>query len=123
MPRFIATPLLRIADKKEQFILETVLIYQSDLIPDKVIVPAGFDTDFASIPRIFRILFIKNGKHRHASIIHDSLCRDKTFPRVLADKIFLEAMKLCGVPKRRRYPMYWAVRINTARLKLTGKAI
>jgi hypothetical protein len=128
MARFIQTPLFKIDDEQEQWLLVGALIYQSDFKdkdgkPIMVRVADGFQTDLASIPRLFRFLFIKNGKHRLASVPHDKLCRDKTFPRVLADKIFLEAMKVCKVKRIRRYLMYYAVRANTARLKLFGQAI
>lgn len=34
-------------------------------------VPAGFKTDFASVPRIFTPLVEKMGKHSKASLLHD----------------------------------------------------
>ena len=128
MALFIKTSPLDIADDPEQWVLTGQWVYQSDWYgddgnPAKIIVPAGFITDLASIPRVFRFLIVKNGRHRRAAVVHDWLCRlGLEFNRVTADKIFLEAMKLCGVPRMRRRLMYWAVRVNTARLKLIGKA-
>jgi hypothetical protein len=126
--QFLNIPALRIGVKSEEWILNGMCTYQSDLLNDAgnpflVRVPKGFVTDLASIPRIFRFFFVKNGRHRAAAIPHDYLCRlGKKVSRVTADKIFLEAMKVLGVPRRRRWPMYWAVRSNTARLKLMRKA-
>ena len=128
MARFISTPPLEIGDKPEQWVLHEECVYQSNLIGDggqavRVIVPKGFVTDLASIPRIFRFLIVKNGRHRAAAIVHDYLCRLKLdFSRVLADKIFREAMKVLGVPRFRRWAMYVAVRTNTARMQLMRKA-
>ena len=128
MAKFIQIPPLDIGDKPEQWVLTEECIYQSDLLGDdgnpvKVVVPTGFVTDLASIPRIFRFLIVKNGRHRAAAIVHDYLCRLKLgFNRVTGDKIFLEAMKLCRVPRLRRRLMYIVVRMNTSRLKLLGKA-
>lgn len=123
MARFINIPPLEIGDKQEQWILHEDCIYQSDLWKLKIVVPTGSKTDLASIPRIFRFLVIKNGRHRAAAIIHDFLCRLKLdFSRVLADKIFLEAMKLLGVPRLRRWAMFLAVRSNTARMQIMRKA-
>jgi hypothetical protein len=129
MALFIQIPPLKIDIIPEGWILVDDCIYQSDLLGDdgkpcRVTVPEGFPTDLASIPRIFRLLIaVKNGKHRAPAIVHDWLCRlGLEFSRVTADKIFLEAMAVMGVPKWRRYAMYWAVRINTARLKLLKKA-
>lgn len=127
---FINIPALRIAPEPEQWILDGKLSYQSAQLGDDgkpvlVEIEKGFQTDLASIPRIplLRFLFIKNGRHRLAAIPHDFLCRmGLDFSRVTADKIFLEAMKICKVPRLRRRLMYWAVRINTSRLKLMRKA-
>lgn len=141
MAKFINIPPLDIAEEAEQWILTEDCIYQSDLPKDGkeikvlsvnghvedspvlVTVYTGFPTDLASIPRIFRFLIVKNGKHRAAAIVHDFLCRLKLhFPRVLADHIFLEAMLISGENRIRARLMFAAVRINTARLKLFGKA-
>ena len=128
MARFISIPPLKIGDKSEEWILTENCIYQSDLKGDDgkpvlVTVPDGTVTDLASIPRLFRFLIVKNGKHRAAAIIHDWLCGLKLdFSRVLADKIFREAMKERGVPRLRRWAMYAAVRSNTARMQIIRKA-
>lgn len=138
MAHFIEVPLFDIFDEStgewaapEHFWLSGRMLYQSDLLgedgqPVLVEVPSGFYTDFASLPRwpsFIRSIFIKNGTHRPAAVPHDWLCRlGLEFPRVLADKIFLEAMKVCGVKRVHRRLMYWAVRINTERLILVGKA-
>jgi hypothetical protein len=123
MARFISIPPLDIGSEPEQWVLTDECVYESDIFPRLITVPEGFETDLASIPRVFRFLIVKNGKHRAAAIIHDWLCRlGLEFQRSLADKMFLEAMKVCKVPKWRRYPMYWAVAINTKRMKIIGKA-
>jgi len=128
MAEFINIPPLDIAEESEQWILTEDCIYQSDLngdyaLPELVVVPVGFTTDLASIPRIFRLLFVKNGKHRPAAIVHDWLCRlDLAFPRTVADKIFHEAMRVRGVGRMQARLMYWAVAVNTARLRIIGKA-
>ena len=135
MPLFIKVPTFDIYDEEtgtwadpENWWLEGELIYQSDLIgedgePVLVTVPDKSPTDLASIPRIFRLLFAKNGRHRPAAVPHDHLCKlGLDFPRRLADRIFMEAMKLVGVKRWKRYPMYWAVRINTERMILMGTA-
>lgn len=138
MARFINVPTFDIYDEdtgewaaEDHWWTEGVLNYQSDLIgedgkPVYVSVPDRFQTDLASIPKFppgLRTLLVRNGHHRIAAVVHDYLCRlGLEFPRRLADKIFLEAMKLRGVPRIRRRLMYIAVRINTERMILTGKA-
>ena len=121
--KFINIPPLDIGDKPEQWILTEDCIYQSDLVEYNVVVKAGFNTDLASIPRIFRLLFVKNGLHRSAAIVHDHLCRlGLLFSRDLADRIFLEAMRVSGVSRFKSRMMFFAVSLNTKRLKLIGKA-
>ena len=77
-------------------------------------VPAGFETDFASIPRIFRIIIPKLGRYNKAAVIHDYIYQSDRLQlsRKQADQVFLDAMADLGVPKWKRTLMYWAVRIG-----------
>ena len=116
MARFVNVPDFGVG-KGDNFVLRGELVYQSDLWPDWIAVPKDFETDFASIPRIFRPIHPVNGAHRLPSVVHDFLVRDKEFRRQLADRIFLEAMKVAGVKHWRRYQMYWAVALQTFLLR------
>jgi hypothetical protein len=76
-------------------------------------VPAGFVTDYASIPRIFQNIISTYGQHGKAAVIHDYLyqmVRENRFNRAIADAIFYEAMGVLGVGFIKRYIMYLAVR-------------
>jgi hypothetical protein len=78
-----------------------------------IVVPKGFETDFASIPRFFQRLLPKLDKHRRAAILHDFLYARhglNIYSRDVCDGIFLEAMKILEVPKWKRFTMYQAVR-------------
>ncbi len=78
-----------------------------------IYVPAGFITDFASIPRFaWWICPPATGLHRKAAIPHDWIYQTAgvNLTRRQADKIFLEIMEIRGVPGWRRYAMYGAVR-------------
>jgi hypothetical protein len=89
---------------------------------ERITVPAGFETDFASVPRIFHSFIPPLGKHGRPAIIHDFLystegrgpgiTRREPYSRKEADDIFLEAMKVVGVPRLRRSLMYRAVRLG-----------
>ena len=60
-----------------------------------VIVPKGFWTDYASVPRIFRNIINTYGKHGRVAVVHDWLYSSRCeidITRAEADKIFL---KLC----------------------------
>lgn len=77
----------------------------------RVVVPAGFITDFASIPRIFWSRLPHDGPWAPASVIHDYLYTTRTCSRFLADAIFREGMYALGVPALRRLVIYYAVRL------------
>lgn len=81
-------------------------------------IPQGFITDFASVPRIFWVLFPPDGKYTQAAVVHDYLymrhgiLAEREYSRKRCDQIFLEAMKVLGVPLLTRRIMYTAVRIG-----------
>lgn len=93
-------------------IFQTVNIfrYQSG-IAGLITVPAGFYTDFASVPRWMPVMYALLGDTAHEpAVIHDWLYYSAIEPRELADKVLLEAMEAWGMPAWRYYPIYWGVR-------------
>ena len=76
-------------------------------------VPAGFVTDFATIPQFLWGIFPPTGKYTKAAVIHDYLTANKgripystssdgnityrCYTKTQVDKIFLEAMGVLGV--------------------------
>jgi hypothetical protein len=78
--------------------------------PIKIKVPAGFVTDYASIPWLLTPIFHPRGRYNRAAVVHDYLYKTGAVSRAVADAIFLEAMQILGVGFCRRYLMYWAVR-------------
>ncbi len=75
-------------------------------------IPEGFETDFASIPRILWPLFPPDGPWLEASIVHDYCYREQVpFSRFFADALFRELMARYGVPRWRRVLFYYAVRL------------
>lgn len=96
---------------------------------DRWIVPAGFVTDFASIPWWARWVLSPTGKHNRAAVLHDYLYRiavgrieSTTDPAAVrddlpawlsrrdADRIFLRALRELGVPEWQARTMYLGVR-------------
>jgi len=75
-------------------------------------VPAGFITDFASVPRLFWIFFPKWGKYGNAAVIHDYLywVQESKYPKKKADEIFLEGMFVLNVKKCTAKILYWSVK-------------
>jgi hypothetical protein len=81
-------------------------------------VPVAFDTDLASIPRIFWRWTPPAGPWGKAAIIHDFLCKHPSIERKYADDIFLEAMLYSGVHRWLAYSLYAGVRVGAF---FTGK--
>lgn len=77
---------------------------------DKIEVPAGFQTDFASIPKNIHWLLHPVGPYGKAAVLHDYLYDKGLRTKAEADLIFLEAMGVLKVPKYIRYAMYYAVK-------------
>lgn len=90
---------------------------------ETVKVPAGFVTDFASVPRFLPIAYSLCGDTAHkAAVIHDYLYRMTNKDRRRCDWIFRDAMQADGVPGWRRWLMWSGVRIGgwLARKKVDG---
>ena len=77
---------------------------------DLVEVPAGFVTDFASVPRPLWWLYAPWGRHGHAAVLHDWGYYKQDRSRREYDGIFLEAMEVLGVRPFKRRMMWLAVR-------------
>ena len=76
-----------------------------------ITVPAGFCTDFASVPRGLWNIFPPDGKYSQAAVLHDFLYKTHMLTRKRSDKIFLESMQVLKVSWLKRHLMYRAVRI------------
>ena len=92
--------------------LAETFVYESTVHGDRCLtVPAGFETDFTSIPRFFWRLLPPTRTYGKAALIHDYLYRTPgQVCRRYADDIFLEAMGVLGVGWLTRHTLYWAVR-------------
>jgi hypothetical protein len=78
---------------------------------DRIDVPIGFETDFASIPRLFWTVLPKWGTYGNAAVIHDWLYWDQRRSRQAADAVLLEAMGVLGVGHIVQFAIYRAVRL------------
>lgn len=78
----------------------------------EVRVPAGFVTNFASVPRWLWSVFPPDGPWRKAAVVHDyAYTREAGIPRFLADAIFRDCMHRAGVPALARLAIYYGVRL------------
>ncbi|MGY1724673.1 DUF1353 domain-containing protein [Blastococcus sp. SYSU DS0533] len=88
------------------------LVYRGNR--DRFVVPAGFPTDFATVPRVVVWLVPRFGSYTAAAILHDWLVTDGIAGGVVtpreADGIFRRVLRESGVPVLRRWLMWCAVR-------------
>ena len=81
---------------------------------DRFVVPAGFTTDFATVPRPVTWLVPRFGAYTLAAILHDWLCTEGIRSGAVtardADGIFRRVMREAGVPVLRRWLMWTGVR-------------
>lgn len=87
-------------------------IYRSHLLGRTVTVPAGFVTDFASVPRLPLVYLATGNTAQEAAVIHDYLYQAHSVSRKHADQVFKEAMKASKVSWWRRSLMYFGVRVG-----------
>jgi hypothetical protein len=74
-------------------------------------IKAGMETDFGSIPRIYRWRFSPTGKASPAFLAHDELYAEGVERRDICDRVMLEAMEVCKVNWWDRRVMWSAVRL------------
>lgn len=87
-----------------------------------ITVEKGFDTDYASIPRIFWSIYPPDGDYTEAAVVHDCLywyqCYTNKNGKVVdlsrkdADTVILEAMTAIEIPFHRRHIIHKAVRLG-----------
>ncbi len=83
-----------------------------------VLIPAGFVTDFASVPQWMWGIIPPHGKMANAAIVHDYMYDNRQYERVLgidgarafANALFLSNMLRAGVPSKQAHLYYLAVR-------------
>lgn len=94
------------------WILDSELVYFSEITGGKIIVPSGFSTDFASVPRIPIIYLVYANRGRMAAVVHDFLYRNASFDRATCDAIFREALVAKGEGVLVSWAMWLGVRIG-----------
>lgn len=87
------------------------LVYVSDLTNSTYTVPANFETDFATIPRLPLVFALFGDCAHRAAVLHDWLYTTKKVSQSTADVLLLEAMESTGISTWRRYAIYYAVRL------------
>jgi hypothetical protein len=112
MSRFLSKCVLEIADDQDdgKWLLIQPLIYQSDVALETFTVPAGFQTDLASVPRLPFVFLLAGDCARQAAVVHDFLYTSHLVDRATADAVLREASAITGVPVWKRWLMWTGVR-------------
>jgi hypothetical protein len=76
------------------------------------IIPEGFRTDFASVPRLPIVYMLFAGRGDKAAVFHDYLYTTHELTRLESDVAFLDAMEAQGLGWEIRRPMYRGVRLG-----------
>ena len=75
--------------EKGVYALKSELIYKTDDL--EIIVPVGFKTDLASVPKPLKKIWKPFGKYSRSAVLHDYLY-ETDMDRKECDKLFKEAM-------------------------------
>lgn len=99
-------------EPRGKWVLHEQLRYLSTKTRGLIVVPAGFETDGASVPRVFwNVLPPLEGDYAAAAVLHDYLYREPgNLSRADSDAVFREAMGVLGVGWLTRWTMWSAVR-------------
>lgn len=98
--------------------LDAPLIYRERLrvrgatVHETFVVPRGFVTDLASIPRLLWVVLPPIGENERAAVLHDWLYTTGKVSRARADAIFRRAMAEDGVGFFTRWTMWAGVRLG-----------
>lgn len=112
-------PILR--DGRLQWVLTEPVIYEVGHkgSGEFIEAPAGFVTDYSSVPRMFYRLEPPGGPSAKAAVIHDVLYATEglggRYTRKQADDIFKEALGVLGVSGWKRGLMWSGVRVGGSR--------
>ena len=78
---------------------------------DGVTIPAGFESDGATVPRFLWWYVPPTGPHLPAVLIHDYLYKHAIGTKAAADDAFYRVLRQSGVGYLKSRLMYWGVKI------------
>lgn len=95
-----------------QWVTLAPLVFQSEALGRIITIPAGFETDLASIPKFLQSITPNDSKRiLEAAIVHDWLYVHGDVARHLADAVLLEGMRVLGSSWLQRNGAWLAVRL------------
>lgn len=123
MSSFMSSLKGEILDNGNLLISEEFEYYLEENNDEIIRVPIGFESDFASVPFLFRIFISPIGRHSKPAVLHDYLCEryhQGKVSRDYCDEVFNEAMKVKKVPLIQRWILYFGVRVYAYYLLVKG---
>jgi len=76
------------------------------------VVPRGFVTDWASVPRLFRRVINQRGAYSAAALCHDWLYFSGSTTKLQADTALFDLAKVLGANAFDQRALYWGVRVG-----------
>lgn len=82
------------ADRRPDYWIVRAPLIWVDPTHGEIKVPAGFETDLASVPRMVQGIpgFESTGLSRRPAVVHDYLYASGDLPRMAADEVFYRAL-------------------------------
>ena len=106
-------PVIKAFSDSKAFMLMKDMTYTIGDVDQTIVVPEGFVTDFASVPKALWSLGLSpHEKFSRAAIIHDYLYWSQVCTRAQADNIMLLAMERSGVSKKTQFTMFQGVNMG-----------
>lgn len=128
LPKFYYPLYLEYGDGKV-WSLTTAFTFASVVLERVIEIPAGFKTDFASIPQVLWNIYPPTGPYGKAAVVHDFLYRTApssiryAWTRKQADDVLEEAMEELQVARFTRWVIYRGVRIGGSRAFRSDKLL
>jgi hypothetical protein len=94
------------------FILMAPMRYEIGNSGAEIEIPAGFVTDYASVPQSLWSLYSPHDQYSRAAVVHDYLYWSQVCTREQADNLFMIAMKESAVDARTRSAVYNGVALG-----------
>lgn len=95
--------------------------FTSAVLGARLLVPIGFETDFASVPRFPPLAYaLAGGWGNGPAVLHDFLYRVPLAPRATADAVFLEALTTDGAAVGQPAVPTWRARLMFAGVRVGG---
>lgn len=110
---FVEEPALRPAREPNEWVIVQEGRWRSP--ETEFVVPVGWITDLASVPKFLRPVLNRNGRSRYPAICHDWLYNTQKESRAFADRVFLHALIAYDMPA-------WQARIYWAGVRAGGWA-